>query len=121
MYALHFAIFYETIVGESIAVVGNLEELGLWIEYKCHLEWTEGHVWKSVEPIIVRESYFEYKYVLLQENQVIAWEEGVNRIADLDALPEVTDKLTLKNMIDIIPDTYSNKKIKHCQFNDRWE
>lgn len=45
---------------------------------------------------------------------MIAWEEGVNRIADLDALPEVTDKVSLKNMIDIIPDTYSNKKIKHC-------
>ena len=67
LYALHFSIFYKTIVGESIAVVGNLEELGAWVEYKCHLEWTEGHVWRSVEPILVRETYFEYKYVLLQD------------------------------------------------------
>ena len=67
LYALHFSIFYETVVGESIAVVGNLEELGVWVEYKCHLEWTEGHIWRSVEPILVRESYFEYKYVLLQD------------------------------------------------------
>lgn len=103
VYALHFSIFYETIVGESIAVVGNLEELGLWVEYKCHLEWTDGHIWRSVEPIIIRESYFEYKYVLLEEGKVVAWEEGVNRIADLDALPEVTDKAALKNMMELMP------------------
>ena len=108
-------------VGESIAVVGNLEELGVWKEYKCHLEWTDGHIWRSVEPIIVRESYFEYKYVMLEEDKVIAWEEGVNRIADLDALPEVTDKVALKNMIELIPKEFSTSKIKHCQFDDRWE
>lgn len=53
---------------------------------------------------------------------MIAWEEGVNRIADLDALPEVTDKLTLKKMSDLMPDAIStNSKVKHCQFSDRWE
>lgn len=108
-------------MGESLAVVGNLEELGLWVEYKCHLEWTEGHIWRSVEPIIVHESYFEYKYVLLEQGKVIAWEEGVNRIADLDALPEVTDKVALKNMTELIPSAYAGNKIKHCQFNDRWQ
>ena len=91
LYALHFSIYYETIVGESIAVVGNLGELGKWQEYKCHLIWTEGHIWRSTQPIVVRESYFEYKYVLLENDEVVAWEEGVNRIADLDALPEVRD------------------------------
>ena len=95
-YALHFSIFYETIVGESISVVGSLEELGLWFDYECQLKWTEGHIWKSTEPVIVNKSYFEYKYVLLQEGQVIGWEEGVNRIADLEALPEVSDAAVLK-------------------------
>ena len=58
-YALHFSIFYETIVGESISVVGSLEELGLWFDYECQLKWTEGHIWKSTEPVIVNKSYFE--------------------------------------------------------------
>ena len=53
---------------------------------------------ESVEPVLVRESYFEYKYVLLENEKVVAWEEGVNRIADLDALPEVKDKHALANM-----------------------
>ena len=35
LYALHFSIYYKTVVGESIAVVGNLAELGKWKEYKC--------------------------------------------------------------------------------------
>ena len=122
---MHFSIYYETIVGESIAVVGNLEELGEWKEYKCHLVWTEGHIWRSVQPIVVRESYFEYKYVLLENDKVVSWEEGVNRIADLDALPEVKDfkdiesSNTVPNMAKSnlnlneqklkIPDEYKNK------------
>lgn len=108
-YALHFSIFYETIVGESISVVGNLPELGLWVEYKCHLQWTEGHIWKSVEPIIVNKPYFQYKYVLLQEGEVSGWEEGVDRIADLDALPQVSNTLALKSMGDLIPANFKNK------------
>ena len=90
-YALHFSLFYETIVGQSLAVIGNLEELGKWKTIKCNLIWTEGHIWCSTKPIIVRESYFEYKYVLLEDDQVSGWEEGVNRIADLDHLPQITD------------------------------
>lgn len=70
-YALHFSIFYETTVGESLAVVGNLAELGAWKDIKCHLVWTEGHIWRSAEPIVVRESYFEYKYVLLMDEKVV--------------------------------------------------
>lgn len=127
-YALHFAIKYETRVGETLAVVGSLKELGSWKDYNCHLIWTEGHIWRSGRPIIVRESYFEYKYVHLNEGEVVGWEEGVNRIADLDALPEITrflddqentvpnigkDNLTLNQDRQFIPPEYKNKKVTH--------
>ena len=114
-------------MGESISVVGNMDELGNWIDYKCHLTWTEGHIWKSTDPIIVNKPFFEYKYVLLMDGQVTGWEEGVNRIADLDALPEVKDpgaliqikeKPTHKNLT---PDELRRKNVKHCQFDDHWE
>ena len=49
-----FSIFYETKVGESICVLGSIEELGSWKEYKCHLTWTEGHIWVSKDPIITK-------------------------------------------------------------------
>lgn len=135
-YALHFSIFYETRVGQTLAVVGSLKELGQWKDYNCHLIWTDGHIWRSGRPIIVRESYFEYKYVLLDNDEVVGWEEGVNRIADLDALPEITrfdddqenakpnmakDNITLNKERQIIPPEYRNKKVKHCQFKDIWE
>ena len=70
----------------------------------------------------MRETYFQYKYVLLEDKKVVAWEEGVNRIADLDALPEVTDKQALSKLTEkqIIPGTNASQ-IKHCQFDDRWE
>ena len=88
---------YETTVGETLAVVGNLKELGEWKKYNCYLTWTEGHWWRSGKPIIVRESYFEYKYVLLENDEVVGWEEGVNRIADLDALPQARFDDNLEN------------------------
>lgn len=113
-YALHFSIFYETIVGESIAVVGNLEELGKWKDYNIHLIWTEGHIWRSLQPIIVRESYFEYKYVLLQDNEVVAWEQGVNRIADLDSLPEVGE-------FQEAEDTTPNLANNNLRLRDEWK
>lgn len=44
------------------------------------------------EPIITKETHFTYKYVIMQGNNVIQWEEGINRIADLEAMPEMTTK-----------------------------
>ena len=38
-YALHFSLKYETRVGETLAVVGSLKELGEWKNYNCHLTW----------------------------------------------------------------------------------
>ena len=48
--------------------------------------------WVLDEPIITRETHFTYKYVIMQGNNVIQWEEGINRIADLEAMPELTTK-----------------------------
>jgi hypothetical protein len=60
--------------------------------------WTEGHIWQSSKPIIVKDSYFEYKYVLIEDDcpenskqEVHQWEQGVNRISDLDTLDEISD------------------------------
>ena len=53
-YLVNFNIFFETTVGESLAVVGSINELGNWKDIKVHLKWTTGHIWRSTEPIIVR-------------------------------------------------------------------
>ena len=53
-FSLNLSIQYETKLGESICVIGSLEELGQWNEYKCHLRWTEGHLWVTDKPILTR-------------------------------------------------------------------
>ena len=37
------------------------------------------------------DSVFQYKYVLVDEEGSIEWEVGVNRIADLNILPQVKE------------------------------
>ena len=92
-YAVMFKIKYQTNYGESLCVVGSNEQLGLWKNYKCHLKWTEGHVWISERPLFLKstDAIFEYKYCLLWEDdqRLLNFEKGVERIADLAILPVV--------------------------------
>lgn len=124
LYAVTFSVFYETVVGESLAVVGSIAELGSWKEYDCHLQWTTGHLWKSVEPLYVTSSCFQYKYVLLENDEMVKWEEGCNRIADLDALPEMPKVSTTPSMMIKLQDEKTDAKVqsaKHVAMADEWE
>jgi hypothetical protein len=56
---------YETIVGENMCVLGSIQELGNWKQFKAPMIWTEGHIWKTVNPIVTSEPMFSYKYALL--------------------------------------------------------
>ena len=71
--------------------------MGSWKEYKCHLEWTEGHIWVSEKTVVTQNVRFFYKYVLLFEGKVIKWEMGIDRIADLTILPTGSTKEMIKN------------------------
>jgi len=90
LYNVNFKVFYQTIPGESICVLGSIPELGSWKTLKCHMTWTEGHVWQMCEPVVTHHSFFTYKYVLMDKNktEMVRWESGVDRIADLRVLPE---------------------------------
>ena len=75
-------------MGESVAVLGSIPELGSWKEHKHHLKWTDGHYWVSEKPIITRNSCFFYKYIVLQDlKDQKGWEGGMDRCADLKLLP----------------------------------
>ena len=76
---------FETIVGENMCILGSIPELGSWKEFKAHMVWTEGHIWKTTEPIITSEPMFSYKYALLdgendQAQELQQWERGVDRL-----------------------------------------
>jgi hypothetical protein len=44
---VNFKIKYEVNFGESIAVVGSIDDLGNWKEYKHHLIWSPDNIWMS--------------------------------------------------------------------------
>lgn len=68
-YCLTLSIRYETNMGESMSVIGDIEELGNWKNFKCEMTWTEGHVWVLKDLNIKQKSSFNYKYVLMKNGK----------------------------------------------------
>jgi hypothetical protein len=48
-----------------MCVLGSIPELGNWKQFKCPMVWTEGHICRTVNPIVTSEPMFSYKYALL--------------------------------------------------------
>ena len=89
---IYLKIHFETKFGEYLAVTGDIEQLGNWKEFTCKLKWNEGHIWTTEEPIETDLDFFQYKYVVLHQNDVPKkWESGFNRIADLNLLAKEHD------------------------------
>lgn len=95
-YNLQLRVFYQTDFGESLQVVGSIEELGSWKNYKCPMKWTEGHYWTTENLIITSATFFTYKYVIMKNNKATKWEKGPNRIADLKILPDKQKIVAMK-------------------------
>ena len=70
-YSVKFKLYYQTIPGEDLFVIGNIPELGKIEEKKHPLMWTEGHIWVSEEPLITSISSFEYSYVMVGHKNTI--------------------------------------------------
>lgn len=87
---------YETVMGESIAVLGSSDELGKWNKKAIlyHLQWTDGHRWVSKEPLLTSSQHFRYKYVVCHDMKFKEYERGIDRIADL-AIAEVSHDGTI--------------------------
>ena len=76
---------------QRIAVIGSIPELGNWQELVCFMKLTEGNIWVLEQPHIqTMEPHFTYKYVLLEDDRVLRKEAGIDRIADLELLPDLT-------------------------------
>lgn len=96
-YYLTLRIKYQTALGESLCVVGEIEELGSWKNFDAKMKWTEGHIWVLENLFVKSKQFFMYKYVLMKNDKPLMWERGENRIADLRQLPDQNDQL-LKNI-----------------------
>ena len=80
-------IHYETKFGEYLCVTGDIPELGSWKNFKCRLQWTDGHIWTTPKPIKTKNRIIQYKYLVWhQQDEPKEWEHGQNRLADLNLL-----------------------------------
>jgi len=103
-----------------MAVLGNLDALGHWKTPLYFLKWTEGDWWVSEKPLIVKNTHhFNYKYAMIEnKKQIVGWERGVDRIADLVIMQESNFSDTQTSMIK---SKYSNSNIKNVEYKDTWE
>ena len=86
-FLLDLSVKYNTVPGQFIHVIGSIPELGSWKNDQiCKMQWTEGHVWKTVQPIRTKQKYFQYKYIVIEDGVRIDIENGIDRIADLELL-----------------------------------
>jgi hypothetical protein len=126
-------IYFKTVPGESICVLGSIQELGAWKEIVCHLKWTEGHIWVTEKPIITSQPYFTYKYMQLDDDKktMVKWEAGIDRIVDLRLLPEIKREETKEftRIVEMAPADIDSSdpfpidstNIKHVELEDEWE
>jgi hypothetical protein len=121
-YNVTMRIRYETALGESLCVIGDLEELGQWKTFKCMMRWTEGHVW-VLDGLSVKKPQVLYKYVLMKDEQPTQWERGENRIADLRLLPESNPDGDILNEVLMMGDSAHKKEpgAKNVELIDDWE
>lgn len=125
-YAINFSVFYETTFGQEIWVLGSIKELGQWKEYKLKLFWSDGHCWINKEPLLVNSPYFEYKYALFGvDGQLEIFENGINRIADLETLPSQDTGTSLKQSgqpkLIYIHDVWETYNIRFTLFDPLYE
>jgi hypothetical protein len=51
-FLLDLSVKYNTVPGQFIHVIGSIPELGSWKNDQiCKMQWTEGHVWRTIQPI----------------------------------------------------------------------
>lgn len=127
-YQVHLDIFFETVPGQSIVVLGSIPELGMWKERKCHMKWTDGHIWVLEEPLIVSVPHFTYKYMLLDDDKqtMVKWEAGVDRIAELGLLPDIGHTKTAALLANTkgasaLATKVPPKDLIHVELHDEWE
>lgn len=79
---IKFIIQYNTNFGEEVAILGSIPLLGFWkLEGKFKLKWNEGNIWTGeIDMNKDNMKYFEFKFVIIEKNNIKLWENGNNNI-----------------------------------------
>lgn len=85
---INFEVNYNSQFGEEVGILGSIFPLGNWEHSRViRLKWNNGHIWKG--GIYVNNDsfkYFEFKFLILQENKIKKWEPGENNIFNYNIL-----------------------------------
>ena len=76
-----FQMKYNTQMGEDLAVIGSIKELGYWDQGKSlKMGWNDGNIWRASLYFENKNIIdFEYKFIFISNGCVRQWEEGNNR------------------------------------------
>jgi hypothetical protein len=72
-------------------------------------------------PFPISNTYFKYKYVTLYKQQILIWEGGIDRIADLSVLPETEERSQMLNIEESPVYFNEHQKAKIVELRDLWE
>lgn len=90
-------------------MLGSIPDLGNWKTPVYPLTLTTDNLWISKMPLITKDAYFCYKYAIFKGADLIGWETGVDRIADLVVMPDHR-KYKYTNVTDLLDDLYDIQK-----------
>lgn len=79
---INFEIKYDTNIGETLGIIGSLNELGLWKQSKAlKMVWNKGNIWTTTLNLNNYNNAinFEYKFIILSNGKIKYWEDGNNR------------------------------------------
>ena len=76
-----FQMRYNTQMGEDLAVIGSINELGCWDQGRpLRMVWNDGNIWKGILNFNENNIFdFEYKFIFISRGYVKQWEDGNNR------------------------------------------
>lgn len=106
---INFEIKHDTEIGETLGIIGSLNELGLWKESKAlKMVWNKGNIWTiSLNLYNYNNAInFEYKFIILANEKIKYWEDGNNRkftFSEVSGLiePYIDYGDTRKNIINV--------------------
>ena len=96
---INFEIKFDTFFGQSISIIGSIDKLGNWNEYKAlNMKWNEGNIWKAnIEDDNIK--CFEYKFIILENGIIKKWEDGINRYFSLTQIKNLFESNLLNGNI----------------------
>ena len=108
----------KTEIGEELAVIGSINELGNWDQKKAlKMKWKERNIWSGT--LFFKNDQikdFEYKFIYLSKGIIKIWEDGNNRKFSLSQIKGLIESIPKTGTI-IHLENISNQNIDYNQNN----